>query len=187
MLALLVMFVFVMFFWVAFEQAGSSLNLFADRYTNLQMGSFRIPSSWFQSIAPIFVIALAPLFAVLWRSLRAAGREPSTPLKVAIGLALIGAGYLFMVAGGRIVDVCLATSSACAVASPIRLVMIYLFSELGELCVSPVGLSYVTKVAPPRYVAFLMGAWFLTNAGGSKLAGWVAGLSGSIPSHAISL
>ncbi len=182
--ALLVMFVFVMFFWVAFEQAGSSLNIFADRYTNLKLGTFRIPSSWFQAIDPIFVITLAPLFAFLWRRLRAAGHEPSTPLKVAIGLALIGCGYLFMVAGGRIVDVCLSTSSACAVASPLWLVMIYLFSELGELCVSPVGLSYVTKVAPARYVAFLMGAWFLTNAGGSKIAGMLAALAGHLSSQA---
>jgi proton-dependent oligopeptide transporter, POT family len=183
-IALLIMFFFVMFFWVAYEQAGSSLNLFADRYTNRQVGTSQIPSSWFQSLQAIFVIALAPLFAFLWQRLRAMGLEPSTPLKVAIGLAFIGLGFLFMVAGGRIVDSCLATGNSCAVASPLWLVMVYLFSEFGELCVSPVGLSYVTKVAPPRYVALLMGAWFLTNAGGNKIAGWLASLSATVTSHA---
>jgi POT family proton-dependent oligopeptide transporter len=194
--ALLVMFLFVMLFWVAFEQAGSSLNLFADRYTNRQIGPFIIPytnwqigpfiipSAWFQALSPIFVIVLAPVFALLWQKLRARGREPSTPLKVAIGLAIIGLGFLFMGAAGRIIDSCLAAGSACAVASPVWLVMVYLFSEMGELCVSPVGLSYVTKVAPPRYVALLMGAWFLTNAGGNKFAGKLAALASSIPSHA---
>jgi POT family proton-dependent oligopeptide transporter len=181
-LALLIMFVFVVFFWAVYEQAGSSLNLFASRYLDLHVGSSTIPSSWFQSAQPLFVIVLAPVFAYLWRRLREVDREPSTRLKMALGLGLIGVGCVFLVIAGRTVDACLGQHAAsCAVLSPAWLTLFYLFSVLGELCVSPVGLSYVTKVAPARYVAFLMGAWFLTNASANKIAGWLAALGSAIP------
>jgi POT family proton-dependent oligopeptide transporter len=179
---LLLMFVFVAFFWAVYEQAGSSLNLFADRYVDLHIAGRTLPSSWFQSAQPVFVIVLAPVFAELWRQLRKRRREPSTPLKMALGLAIIGVGCVFMIVAGRTVDACTHQGAAsCAVTSPAWLTMFYLFSVLGELCVSPVGLSYVTKLAPARYVAFLMGAWFLTNATGSKLAGWLAALAPGLP------
>jgi POT family proton-dependent oligopeptide transporter len=183
--ALLIMFFFVAFFWLVYEQAGSSLNLFADRYTDLRVGNTAIPSSWFQSVQPLFVVLLAPVFAYLWRRMRDAGREPATPLKIVLGLALIGVGWAFLIMAGRTVDACLSAhaSTECAVASPAWLTMFYLFSVLGELCVSPVGLSYVTKIAPARYVAFLMGAWFLTNASGNKLAGFLASLTARVPSQ----
>jgi proton-dependent oligopeptide transporter, POT family len=181
-LALLVMFVFVVFFWTVYEQAGSSLNLFAARYVDLRVGNSTIPSSWFQSVQPLFVILLAPVFAYLWRRLRDVNREPSTRLKMAIGLALIGIGCVFLVIAGRAVDACLGQHAAsCAILSPAWLTLFYLFSVLGELCVSPVGLSYVTKVAPARYVAFLMGAWFLTNASANKIAGGLAALGSRLP------
>jgi POT family proton-dependent oligopeptide transporter len=184
-IALFIMFVFVAFFWLVYEQAGSSLNLFADRYTDLRVGRMTIPSSWFQSAQPLFVVTQAPVFAYLWRRLRDAGREPSTQLKMAIGLTMLALGCLFLIVAGRTVDACLGARAAtsCAVASPAWLSLFYLFSVFGELCVSPVGLSYVTKVAPPRYVAFLMGAWLLTNAAGLKLAGFVASLAARVSSQ----
>ena len=178
-IALVIMFVFVAFFWLVYEQAGSSLNLFADRYVDLRIGNRTMPSSYFQSAQPLFVVTLAPLFAYLWRRLGKQGREPSTQVKMAIGLTLLAVGCLFLIVGARTVDACLGAQAAtrCAVASPAWLTLFYLFSVFGELCVSPVGLSYVTKVAPARYVAFLMGAWFLTNSTGLKLAGFVASLA----------
>jgi proton-dependent oligopeptide transporter, POT family len=176
-LALLLMFFFVVFFWTVYEQAGTSLNLFADRYVNLHVGSSTIPSSWFQSAQALYVILLGPVFAYLWRRLRDANHEPSTRSKMALGLILIGLGCIFMIYAGHAVDACVGQGAAsCAVLSPAWLMLFYLFSVLGELCVSPVGLSYVTKVAPVRYVAFLMGAWFLTNAAANKLAGSLAAL-----------
>ncbi len=185
-LALLVTFLFTVIFWMAYEQAGSSLNLFADRYTDLHVGRMAIPSSWLQSEQPFFVLLLAPAFAALWQALGARGREPSTPLKMAIGLACIGVGYLFMVAAGRLIDSCLAGhgAGACAIAGPGWLSSFYLFSVLGELCLSPVGLSYVTKLAPARYASVLMGAWFLALAAGEKLAGELAALTSRVHSQA---
>ena len=184
-ISLLILFIFVACFWLVYEQGGSSLNLFADRYTDLHVGSSLVPSSYFQSAQPLFVITLAPLFALLWTRLRKAGREPSTPAKMVFGLGLLSVGCLFLIVGGHVVDACMGShaATACAVASPAWLTMFYLFSVLGELCVSPVGLSYVTKVAPARYVGFLMGAWFLTNASGLKLAGFVASLASTMPSQ----
>jgi proton-dependent oligopeptide transporter, POT family len=181
--ALAIVFVLVAFFWASYEQAGSSLNLFADRYTSLHVGASTIPSSWFQSAQPMFVLIFAPIFAGMWRWLSARNAEPSTAMKMALGLALIGGGYAFMVIGGRLADTCVAThpSGGCAVVSPFWLVTTYLFTVLGELCVSPVGLSYVTKVAPARIGAFLMGAFFLTNSAGNYFAGMLAGLSVRIP------
>ncbi len=184
--ALLLTFVFTVIFWMAYEQAGSSLNLFADRYTNLHVLGMSVPSSWLQSEQPFFVLLFAPAFAALWQALGARGKEPSTPLKMAIGLACIGGGYLFMVAAGRLVDTCLAGhgSGSCAVAGPGWLSSFYLFSVLGELCLSPVGLSYVSKLAPARYASVLMGAWFLAIAGGEKLAGELAALTSRMHSQA---
>jgi POT family proton-dependent oligopeptide transporter len=176
-LALLVMFFFVVFFWTVYEQAGTSLNLFADRYVNRHFGNSTMPSSWFQATQAMFVITLAPVFAYLWRRLRQYNLEPSTRLKMALGLALIGVGCVFLIDAGHVVDACLGRhATSCAVLSPAWLTLFYLFSVLGELCVSPVGLSYVTKVAPARYVAFLMGAWFLTNAAANKIAGGLAAI-----------
>ncbi len=184
-LALLVMFLFVVVFWAVYEQAGSSLNLFAARYVDLRVGNATIPSSWFQAAQPLFVIILAPVFAYLWTRLRSVKREPSTRLKMALGLAVISFGCVFLLVAGRTADACEARNAAsCAITSPAWLTLFYLFTVLGELCVSPVGLSYVTKVAPPRYMAFLMGAWFLTNASANKIMGWLAAL-GSHLTHVV--
>jgi POT family proton-dependent oligopeptide transporter len=185
-IALFVVFFFVIFFWMAFEQAGSSMNLFADRYTDLTVGTFAIPSTWFQSVNSFFILLFAPFFAILWRSLARRHREPSTALKMVLGLFLLGLGFVFLVAGGRIADQCVAERGrdACNVASPMWLVMAYLLHTWGELCLSPVGLSYVTKVAPWRFASLLMGLWFLSTSAANYVGGKLAALTETIPSQA---
>ncbi len=186
LVALAIVFVFAAVFWTGYEQAGSSLNLFADRYIDLNVGSFAIPSSWFQSLPSIFVLLFAGIFAALWQWLGRRNAEPSTALKMVMSLVLLGLAFGFMILAGRQTDTCLAAHAAnqCAVVAPGWLVTTYLVSVLGELCLSPVGLSYVSKVAPARFAAVSMGAFFLTNAIGSYAGGWLAGLSASIPSMA---
>ena len=159
---------FVVFFWTAYEQAGSSMNLFADRHTD--MG--RLPSSVFQSMNPLMILFLAPVFAGLWGFLGARGKEPSTALKMVMGLLLLGVGFMFLVEGGRRAD-------AGVLVSPWWLTLAYLFHTLGELCLSPVGLSYVSRIAPVRFASLLMGAWYLANTIANKLAGALAGLTPS--------
>ncbi|MEW5917893.1 MAG: peptide MFS transporter [Gemmatimonadota bacterium] len=179
-IALFIVTFFVVFFWMAFEQAGSSMNIFADRYTNRAVGSFSIPASWFQSVNASFIILCAPLVAWLWRALAARNREPSTSLKMVIGLFLVGLGFVFMALGSGAPDACVAQVGAdaardqCRIASPMWLVVAYLMHSLGELAVSPVGLSYVTKIAPVRLVSMLMGVFFLSNAVANYLGGILA-------------
>ncbi|MEO7366358.1 MAG: peptide MFS transporter [Gemmatimonadaceae bacterium] len=173
--ALAIVILFVIAFWSAFEQAGSSMSLFADKNTDRMVNGFLIPASWFQVINSGFILLLAPLFAILWRKLNARGIEPTTPAKMVFGLALLGVGLVLMVMGGRVSD-------TGVLVSPLWLVAAYFFHTTGELCLSPVGLSYVTKVAPLRLASFLMAAWFLANGAGNKIAGSLAALSGSMPS-----
>ena len=165
--ALFIVVFFVIFFWAAYEQAGSSMNLFADKNTNLQVGSQSIPSSWFQSVNPAIIIIFAPLFAMMWTALGRTRREPSTAVKMVLGLALLATGFVFMVIGGTHAD-------KGVLVSPFWLVAAYTFHTWGELCLSPVGLSYVTKVAPVRFASLLMGVWFLANAAANKIAGSLA-------------
>jgi proton-dependent oligopeptide transporter, POT family len=157
---------FVIFFWTAYEQAGSSMNLFADKHTD--MGG--LPSSLFQSLNPLMILVLAPAYAALWGFLGTRNREPSTALKMVLGLFLLGVGFLFLVEGGRRAD-------AGVLVSPWWLTLAYLFHTLGELCLSPVGLSYVSRIAPARFASLLMGAWYLANTIANKLAGALAGLT----------
>ena len=171
--AIVIFFLAAVFFWGAYEQAGSTLNLFADRYVRLETMGFTIPSSWFQSVQPILVILLAPIFGWLWLTL--GSREPSVPAKFALGLLFMGLSFAVLIPAGAI-----ASSQGIRV-SPWWLVASYFISELGELCVSPVGLSAVTKLAPLRIVGLMMGVWFLSNAFGNKLAGWAAGFFSSMP------
>jgi len=174
MVAIVVLFLFAALFWGAYEQAGSTLNLFADRYTRLSMLGFSFPSSWFQSVQPIFVILLAPVFAWLW--MWRGPREPSSPAKFAWGLLFMGLSFLLLVPAASI-----AQGAVGVRVSPWWLIGAYFISELGELCLSPVGLSVVTKLAPVRIVGLMMGVWFLSNALGNKLAGWAAGFFSSMP------
>jgi POT family proton-dependent oligopeptide transporter len=155
-------------FWSGFEQAGSTLNLFAERYTNRLVGSFVIPAGWFQSLNAVFIVVLAPVFASAWVALANRNREPSTPAKFAIGLVTLALGFAVLipaaglVAGGERV-------------TPTWLITTYLLHTMGELTLSPVGLSVTTKLAPHRYVGQMMGIWFLTSALGNLLAGLSAG------------
>jgi len=174
MAAIVIFFLAAVLFWGGYEQAGSTLNLFADRYTRLDVFGFSFPSSWFQSVQPIFVIVLAPVFAWLWT--RLGPREPSVPAKFAIGLVFMSLAFLIIVPAGA-----MAQSGAGVRVSPWWLVASYGISEIGELCLSPVGLSAVTRLAPVRIVGLMMGVWFLSNAFGNKLAGWAAGFFSEVP------
>lgn len=158
---------FVIFFWSAFEQAGASLTLFADRQTQRDLGFFVVPASLFQSLNSIFVITFAPLFAWLW--LKLGRREPTAPTKMAIGLFLLALGYLWIAFGVQ--DVAPATK-----VSMIWLVGMYALHTWGELCLSPIGLSLVNKLAPLKFASLLMAVWFLANAVANKLAGVLSAL-----------
>ena len=174
MAAIVIFFLVAILFWGAYEQAGSTLNLFADRYTRLDVFGFSFPSSWFQSVQPIFVITLAPVFAWMW--VRLGRHEPSVPAKLALGVLFMGIAFLVLVPAGA-----MAQNATGVRVSPWWLVVSYGISELGELCLYPVGLSAVTKLSPPRIVGLMMGVWLLSNAFGNKLAGWAAGFFSTMP------
>ena len=161
--AVLVLFLFASLFWGAYEQAGSTLSLFADRYVRLELLGITLYASWFASIQAGFVILLSPLFAWLW--VRLGQRQPSSPAKFALALVFVGLAFIFLMPAG-------AMAQQGIKVSPMWLVWAYFIQELGELCLSPVGLSLVTKVAPARLVSLLMGMFFLSNALGNWLAGW---------------
>jgi POT family proton-dependent oligopeptide transporter len=167
--AIVVLFMFASLFWAGYEAAGSSLALFADRNTDLHILGFEFPSSWFQVLQPFFVIVLAPAFAWLW--IRLGPREPSVPTKFAFGLLFMGLAFVIMLPAGAAV----AADNTLRV-SVWWLIVWNLFSEFGELCLSPVGLSAITKLSPARIVGLMMGVWFLSLAVGNKLSGWTAGL-----------
>ena len=171
-----VFFVFSMLFWAAFEQAGSSLNLFADRYTRLSVFGFSFPSTWFQSLNSFFMVfGLALFFSWLW--LRLGRHEPSSPAKFAYGLLFVGLGFLLLVPGSILAQ----AGGKTTLVSPMWLTGVYLLHTIGELCLSPVGLSLMTKLAPPRIVGLMMGVWFLSTATGNKMGGWVAGFFDTLP------
>lgn len=155
-------------FWAGFEQTGSSLNLFAERYTDRLVWGFEIPAGWFQSLNPVFVLALAPLYASMWVRLAQRHLDPSTPVKFAIGLILLGLGFAVMIGAARLVG-------HGDQVFPGWLVGTYLLHTMGELALSPVGLSATTKLAPRRYVGQMMGVWFLATALGNLIAGLIAG------------
>jgi proton-dependent oligopeptide transporter, POT family len=162
------LFVFVVLFWAAFEQAGGLMNLYAAEKTDRFVGAFEVPAGWFQSLNPLFIVLLAPLFSMAWQRFGAQGRNPPTPNKMVYGLILTGIGFLAMIAA--VYD-----QAASGKASMMWLVIAYFFHTTGELCISPVGLSMVTKLAPLRLASLMMGVWFLIN----FVANWLAGIIGS--------
>jgi POT family proton-dependent oligopeptide transporter len=172
--AVCVFFVFAALFWGAYEQAASTLNLFADRHVDRIAFGFKFPASWFVSIQAMFVIMLAPVFAWIW--IRLGKREPSTPMKFALGLLLVGVSFVLLLPAGL-----RAGGPGGALVSPLWLVAAYFLQVCGEMCLSPVGNSVVTKLAPTRVVGLMMGVWFMSIAAGNKLAGWSAGLGTSVP------
>ncbi|HEX8172771.1 MAG TPA: peptide MFS transporter [Thermoanaerobaculia bacterium] len=157
---------FALIFWAGFEQAGSSLNLFADRATRLTVFAFNYPSSWFQSAEPLFVIIFSPIFAWIW--LRLGRRNPSSPLKFTMGLFFLALSFLLIIPAAKYFE------AHGQRVSPWWLIGLYLLQAFGELCLSPVGLSMVTKLSPPRIVGLMMGVWFFATAMGNYVAGWAA-------------
>lgn len=160
---------FVIFFWSAFEQAGISLTYFAAEQTNRNILGWTMPTSWFQSFNAVFVILLAPLFAQLWLALGAKNREPSSPVKQAIGLLLLSLGYLLIAIGVQGVEPGVKVSI-------LWLAGLYFIHTMGELCLSPIGLSMVNKLSPIRFASLLMGVWYLSMATANKLAGALSSL-----------
>jgi POT family proton-dependent oligopeptide transporter len=158
------------FFWLAFEQAGSSINIFTEQNTQRYIGTFEVPASWFQSVNAGLIFILAPLFATLWTALGRRKMNPSQPIKIALGLIFLGVGYTFMVWAG-------VTAKSGALAPMVLIIVTYFWHTVGELCLSPTGLSYVTKAAPVRFVSLLMGIWFISsfiaNLGGGLIAAQV--------------
>jgi POT family proton-dependent oligopeptide transporter len=170
--AVVVLFTASALFWCMFEQAGSTLNLFAERSTDKRVVGFEFPASWLQSLNALFIIALAPVFAWLW--LRLGEREPSSPAKFSFGLLSAGLGFAVLALGAsRAVD--------GSLVSPLWLVVVYFLHTVGELCLSPVGLSAMTKLAPARISSLLMGVWFLSLSAGNYLGGRIASMYEALP------
>ncbi len=158
-------------FWSLFEQAGSSLNVYTDEQVNRNIFGWEVPASMFQSLNAAYIVLLAPVFAWLWLWLAKRGWEPSTPAKFGLGLIQLGAGFLVLVAG------VLATGTG-NLTPVIFIFLIYLLHTTGELCLSPVGLSAMTKLAPVKLMSLMMGTWFLSTAGGNFIGGLIAQASG---------
>jgi len=156
---------FSLFFWLAAEQAGSSFNLFAERQTRGELFGFSFPSSWLQSVNSIFILALAPVFSWLW--LRMGRQQPSSPVKFTFGLLFVSVG-MFVIA---IASLFMGSGKV----SPLWLIAVYFIQTIGELCLSPVGLSTVTRLSPVKMVGLMMGVWFLAASLGNYFAGFAAG------------
>ena len=167
---LLVLFLGSVLFWSGYEQAGSSLNLFAERYTDRLIHGlgFVIPTTWFQGLNPAFIVMFAPLFAWLWVALARRNLDPSAPAKFAIGVILMGSGFIVMAVAASFV-------AAGSKVLPYWLILTYLLHTFGELCLGPVGLSYFTKLSPRRFVGQILGLYFLSLSLGNLLAGLIAG------------
>lgn len=162
--AIFYFFIGALVFWALFEQAGTSLNLFAEQYTVTHVGGLEVPASWYQSANPIFVILLAPVFAFLWTKM--GDRQPSSPMKFTIGLFFLALGFALMIPAAK-----LAMEGRV---SPLWLLGLYFLQTVGEMFVSPVGLSTFTKLSPRHLVGAMMGVWFLGAAFGNKFAGVLA-------------
>jgi len=168
LVVILVLFLAATVFWSAFEQAASTLNLFAQNQTTNSIFGISYPASWLQSVNAFLIIVLAPVAGLVW--IKLGRRDPSTPAKFSLGLFFLGAGFAVMILA--------ATAAANGQkVSPLWLVLTYLLHTVGELCLSPVGLSAMTKLAPARVTGLMMGVWFLASSVGNKIAGTVAGLT----------
>lgn len=164
-------------FWSGFEQAGSSLNIFADENTDREIFGWLMPASWLQSINPLFIITLAPVFGAMWIALAKRNANPSIPVKFALGLLGLAAGF-FVISWG-------AANSQGELASPVWLIVTYFLHTCGELCLSPVGLSSITKLAPRDRVGQMMGIWFIAAALGNLIAGLLAGQLENLENQAL--
>lgn len=171
LLVIVVLMFFHMTFWAFFEQAGSSLTLFADRNVDLHFLGFQIPASLTQSLNPMFIILFAPVFAGLWTRLQKKNMQPSIPIKFVLGIVQVGLGFGALVLGSQF-------AGSDGMTGFMWLVIAYFFHTTGELCISPVGLSAVTKLAPLRLVGTVMGAWFLSISFAQHVAAVIAALTG---------
>ncbi|MDV6253117.1 peptide MFS transporter [Vibrio sp. EA2] len=175
---ILVMSLFTIVFWAGFEQAGGLMNIYTQQYTDRMIGSFEVPAAWFQSLNPFFIITLAPVLAVLWVKL--GKREPNSPVKFALAMFFLALGFLCMV--GAVLE---QGGDTTVKTSMLWLVGAFFFHTLGELCLSPIGLSLVTKLAPLRLASLMMGAWFGCNAIANYVAGYVGSHVGELGAMAI--
>jgi POT family proton-dependent oligopeptide transporter len=168
-----ILFVFCVIFWAGYEQAGTTLNLFADRATRTTIFGWAYPFTWLQSVAPFCVWAFAPMFAWLW--LKLGKYEPSSPTKFMLGLVFLSLSYLMILQAAHFFE------SSHQRVSPWWLIFLYLLQTFGEICLYPTGMSMVTKLSPPHLVSILMGVFFLALAVGNKLAGYIAGFLKDMP------
>jgi len=166
MVVMFISFLLIIVFWGAFEQAGGLMNLYASEKTDRMLGGFEVPASWFQSVNAFFIITLGTAVAGFWYKWKLKGREASSLFKMAIGVIIMGWGFMFM----RFASQEFAVNGSSAM---YWLVLAYLFHTIGELCASPVALSFITKLAPVKYASFMMGAYFAASGLGNKVAGLI--------------
>lgn len=169
---IVVLVVFSVFFFAGFEQAGSSMTLYADKYINRQIGNWTLPTSWLQSVNPVFILVLAPLFSMLWQKLASVGKEPSIPIKMGIGMIVLGLGFLVLDwaclnRGGNNPD-------ETVKAGLMFMVGAYFLHTVGELCLSPIGLSMVSKLSPVKLASLMMGVWLLSSFVANIFGGFLA-------------
>jgi len=169
---LFVLMLFSVAFWVCYEQAGSSLTLFAEYSTDRSIGNYLIPTGYFQSLNPLYIILLAPLISSIWNFLSNKSKEPTSVEKFSIALTLMFVAYVIMAYAGHISDKSLV--------SPLWLIGVYFIMTIAELCISPIGLSMVSKLAPKQFLSLIMGCWFLTSFFGNSIAGFWGGKYGSM-------
>lgn len=171
-LAIVVFVLFSVFFFAGFEQAGSSMTLYTEKYIDRTLGSFVVPTEWFQSVNPLLIVVLAPLLTLLWKRLSSVGKEPNIPLKMSIGMILLGVGFLVLYGavcarGGDVPD-------ETVKANILFMLFAYFFHTLGELCLSPIGLSMVSKLSPVKLASLMMGVWLLSSFFANILGGFLA-------------
>ncbi len=162
---IIILFLLASLFWAGFEQAGSSFNLFAEQLTNRNFGTWEMPTAWFQSVNAIMIVIMAPIFGVIWVKL--GKKQPNDVFKFALGLFLLALGFVVMAYAAGL--------TGAGKVSPMWLVAVYFLHTCGELCLSPVGLSSMTKLAPGKMVGLMLGVWFLASSLGSFAAGQIAG------------
>ena len=168
MWVIVIIMIFVIFFWMCFEQAGASLTFFADEQTNRNIMGWEMPASYFQSFNAGFIVILAPIFALMWGALSKRGINPPAPMKQGIGLGFLALGFLFIAFG--------TTGDPAMKVSILWLTGLYFLHTVGELFLSPIGLSMVNKLSPGRFTSLMMGIWFMAIATGNKLAGTMSAL-----------
>ncbi|MDX2127995.1 MAG: peptide MFS transporter [Chloroherpetonaceae bacterium] len=175
-----VMSFFSIIFWMCFEQGGASMNIYALKFTDRIIGGWEMPASWFQSVNSMFIFMFAPLFSWLWVKLESYNLNPNGLMKFAIGLLLLGFGFISLVVGSSQIP----SGAETAKVSMLWLVLAYLFQTYGELCLSPVGLSFVNKLSPKRLLGMMFGIWFLASAIGNYIAGAITGFIDEISRNA---